>query len=224
MNRTPEPEVMDDPAQALAYAEADFEEVNANFVRSTLEFWTTQDGERHILDLGCGPGDIPIRLAEALPEARVTGIDASEPMVALGWDRLRTSALGERVTLEVARLPLTDPGRNWDLIISNSLLHHLPEGAILWNEVRRQCAGSGRRTHVRIMDLRRPPSPEEAQSLVDTYSGEEPEILRRDFYNSLLAAFTPEEVREQLEHAGLEALEVSLPSDRHLLITGIVQG
>ena len=50
------------------------------------------------------------------------------------------------------------------------------------------------------------------------YSRDEPEVLRRDFYNSLLAAYRPEEVREQLDRAGLKRLRVEAVSDRHWLV------
>jgi hypothetical protein len=54
---------------------------------------------------------------------------------------------------------------------------------------------------------------------VEAYAGAEPEILRRDFFNSLCAAFTPDEVRAQLREAGL-ALEVLDVEDRHLVARG----
>jgi hypothetical protein len=55
---------------------------------------------------------------------------------------------------------------------------------------------------------------------VDEYSANEPEILRRDLYNSLLAAFEPKETRQQLTEAGLTELQVKEISDRHVLIFG----
>jgi hypothetical protein len=70
-----------------------------------------------------------------------------------------------------------------------------------------------------IMDLRRPDSRERAGALVDEYAGTEPEILRRDFFNSLLAAFRPEEVTEQLAQAGLP-LRVEVVGDRHIIVHG----
>ena len=59
-----------------------------------------------------------------------------------------------------------------------------------------------------------------AQALVAQYAANEPEVLCRDFYNSLLAAFELDEVRQQLELAGLPRLEVRAVSDRHLLVSG----
>ena len=60
----------------------------------------------------------------------------------------------------------------------------------------------------------------QAQHIVDTYAANEPEVLRRDFFASLCAAFTLDEVRDQLEVAGLGHLAVEAISDRHLLVWG----
>ena len=98
--------------------------------------------------------------------------------------------------------------------------HHLHEPQVLWQTVR-QYAKRG--TIVFVPDLRRPPSRAKAREFVRKYSGGEPEVLRRDFYNSLLAAFTPAEVRKQLKRAGLQMLKVEIISDRHLLVFGRVK-
>ena len=73
---------------------------------------------------------------------------------------------------------------------------------------------------VQIMDLTRPPSTAEAHAIVMRYSGSEPEVLRRDFFASLCAAFEPDEVRAQLRAADLPWLEVEPISDRHIAIHG----
>ncbi|MGR9037668.1 MAG: class I SAM-dependent methyltransferase, partial [Gammaproteobacteria bacterium] len=74
---------------------------------------------------------------------------------------------------------------------------------------------------IAVMDLLRPASMKAAQALVDIYAAEESEILRRDFYQSLLAAFTLEEIGVQLTEAGLN-LDFEQISDRHVFINGIV--
>ena len=71
-----------------------------------------------------------------------------------------------------------------------------------------------------VADLRRPQDADAARRLVREYAADEPEILQRDFYNSLLAAFTPAEVEAQLAAAGLAGLSVEVISDRHLLVHG----
>ena len=75
MERILEPEVMDDPEQVLAYAGANFEQENQGFVDQFLDLYDDLE-DAHIIDLGCGPGDIPIRLARHHPTCRITGIDA----------------------------------------------------------------------------------------------------------------------------------------------------
>ncbi len=77
---------------------------------------------------------------------------------------------------------------------------------------------------VLVMDLFRPESEADAWRIVEQYSASEPEVLKRDFFNSLCAAFTPDEVREQLAAAGLGALHVQTVSDRHLTVSGRLPG
>ena len=70
------------------------------------------------------------------------------------------------------------------------------------------------------MDLLRPETIEEAVKLKALYVRGEPEVLQKDFYNSLLAAFEIDEVREQLSQAGLGKLEVQQITDRHIIVFG----
>ena len=109
------------------------------------------------------------------------------------------------------------PRSRYDLILSNSLLHHLRDPAVLWQSLRRWAAPDAA---VFVVDLKRPASIAAARQLVETYAAGEPEVLRRDFYNSLLAAYRSDEVRAQLTAAGLEHLTVDEVSDRHLAVVG----
>ena len=97
---------------------------------------------------------------------------------------------------------------------ANSLLHHLHDPQVLWRTVR-EAARPG--VLVLIMDLMRPPSAMWAESLVATDAADAPEVLCRDFRNSLFAAFEPQEVAAQLREPGLGTLEVRVVSDRHLI-------
>src|SRR5262245_62538195 len=215
MDRVLEPEVMADPRQALAYARADFGEVNQRFVDRLVSRYPMPAYAR-VLDLGCGPADIPIRLAAAWPPARVVAVDASPAMLALAREAARNRQ--SRVSLICARVlhvPLAD--RTFDAVISNSLLHHLPDPAVLWHDVARLVRPGG---IVQVMDLFRPSSVDEARAIVERAAGDEDQILKDDFFNSLMAAFTPEEVRDQLAERGLGHLDCAVVSERHLLISG----
>lgn len=209
---------MDEFEQARAYAEADFSEPNQRFVELfETEFPRLQRG--FVLDLGCGPGDIALRLAGRHPALHVDGVDGSRPMLDFGRARLAGDPrLASRVRFVQGVLPGARlPHSGYDAIVSNSLLHHLHDPLVLWRSVRRAGAPGAA---VLVMDLYRPGSEGQAQEIVEAYAGEEPEVLKRDFYNSLCAAFEPGEVRGQLDAAGLGTLDVRIVSDRHLLVAG----
>jgi SAM-dependent methyltransferase len=218
MERIPEPELMDDEAQARAYAEADFEEPHSRFVAQLRERLPGLPAAGTALDLGCGPADVTLRVARAFPGWSIDGLDGSAAMLRYGRAAVARAGVAPRVTLVQARLPDACAPRDcYDLVFSNSLLHHLRDPLVLWQCVGRWLAPGGA---VFVMDLMRPESPAAAQQLVDTYAAGEPDILRRDFFNSLRAAYRVEEVRQQLRVAGLAPLSVASASDRHFVVWG----
>lgn len=219
MKRIPEPEeLMDDPAQAQAYAEADFSEPNNLF----LELFAALLGgpfDGLALDLGCGPGDIPLDLAQRHPAARIHAVDGAPAMLSLAQQKLADRPeLAGRVAWRCDHLPCdTLPAAAYSAVLSNSLLHHLADPLDLWRTVAR-CAAPG--AAVLVMDLARPHSAVAVDALVEAHALDAPEVLRRDFRNSLFAAYTPVEVADQLAAAGLPPLEVRMVSDRHLAVLG----
>ena len=218
MKRRPEPELMDSEAQTRAYAEADFSEANQLFTAWFIEKFPDLAASGRMADLGCGPGDIAVRMAAALEGWEVTGIDAGENMLKRARECLAGEPGSERVSFRQAYLPDPSlPAAAWNAVISNSLLHHLPDPQILWRSVRSLGAPGAA---VQVMDLMRPESEQDAQRLVDTYAEGAPEILREDFYNSLLAAYTVFEVGEQLIASGLDYLRIEPASDRHWIVSG----
>lgn len=217
MDRVLEPELMEQDDQARAYALADFEEPHALVLSLLLARVGALPARGVALDLGCGPADITLRVARALPGWRVDGVDGSDAMLRYGDEALARAGLGERVRLILGRLPderLPEPA--YDLVFSNSLMHHLPDPDLIWASVRRHARPGA---PVFVMDLMRPESPAAAADMVERYSGGEPDVLQRDFYNSLCAALSPDEVRASLARAGL-ALSVEAVSDRHLIAWG----
>jgi SAM-dependent methyltransferase len=222
MQRTPEPELMTGAEQVDAYAQADFEEPNALF--STWVLDRVPDGQAACVDLGCGPGDIVRRLAAARRGWSFDGVDGSEPMI----ERARQAtpaADAHRIRFHVLRIgagggPPPHAG-GYDVGLSNSLLHHLHDPADLWTAMKDWLSP---RAHLFVMDLLRPDTAEQAAATVSTYAADEPEVLRRDFHHSLLAAYRPEELAAQLDAAGLPHLRVEQVSDRHLMVWGPLSG
>ena len=222
MHRITEPELMDDQAQAEAYAAADFAEAHSRIVDSFDSCFPGEDVAGYILDLGCGPGDICFRFAARFPVCSVMGVDGSRAMIRLANERkARDSVTDDRVRFIEGLLPGAPiPEMPFAAVISNSLLHHLHEPLVLWETILRYASPG---TKVYVVDLFRPETVVEAQRLVSEYASGEPDILRRDFYNSLCAAFEPGEVEAQLATAGLAGLAVDVISDRHLAVHGVLE-
>lgn len=218
MERVTEPELMDDEQQSIAYAQADFSTSNQLYVDSLVRDFPTH--LRAVVDIGCGPADVVIRLATAAPHAAITAIDGSAPMIALGRTAARAAGVDDRLTLLHTRIPGPPPAsQSFDAVLSKDLLHHLPDPRVLWNEVTRLGRPGAA---VYVMDLVRPDTEDTARAMVKEGAGSEHPILQHDFYQSLLAAFTMDEVRAQVATAGLD-LTVAPIGVRHMLIKGMLR-
>ena len=218
MRRTPEPEIMDGSEQSAAYANADFTAVNAGFVASfSARFGSFAGGV--VVDLGCGPAEICVLLAESYTTAEVHGVDASDEMLAHGRRAVAEAHLDGRVRLHQRYLPLEEETGLplADAVVSNSLLHHLATPETLWRTITRVGRPGAA---VYVMDLLRPASMADASAIVDRYAADEPDVLRHDFFHSLCAAYRVEESEEQLNNTGLRGMVVEVVSDRHVCISG----
>ncbi|MCK5427370.1 MAG: class I SAM-dependent methyltransferase [Thermodesulfovibrionia bacterium] len=218
MKRIPENELMNDTAQAQAYAEADFSEPHDAFVAHfSTRFPDFSNGE--VLDLGCGPADVTLRFARAFPKTHITGIDGAQAMLNIALSDVQSQGLTQQITLRKCTLPDKNLLKHgYDALISNSLLHHLSEPVVMWQTIG-QCAKS--EAAIFVMDLLRPMSIENAKELVEKYAADASPILQKDFYNSLLAAYSTEEIQQQLQHTGLDCLTIKVVSDRHWIAWGI---
>lgn len=216
MDRVLEPELMEDVAQSRAYAQADFAASNQLFVDTVVRRFP---GVRAVIDLGCGPGDVDIRLARALPQASIAAVDGSGPMIALGKEAVRAAGLDSRIAFVhgvIPNLPLE--AHAFDAVLSKDLLHHLPDSSALWREILRLGRPGAA---VCVMDLIRPDTAGDARRIVETVAANESPILRDDFFNSLRAAFTVDEVCDQLRSMRLD-LHVERAGDRHFLVHGVL--
>ncbi len=213
--RVPEPVLMDDPEEVAAYSEADFAEVNRDLASRCID--SCGSGGRAV-DLGCGPASISLELCALAPRWKVLAVDAGKRMLARGRKLVRAAGLAKRIEFLLAdACRVARPAARFDLVVSNSLLHHVTDPIGLWSEVRRLARPRGA---IFVQDLCRPASPAEADRLVRKHAAGDSALLRKLFHRSLLAAYRLDEVRVQLAFAGLEALEVKQISDRHLLVFG----
>jgi len=218
MKRILESELMNGHEQARAYAEANLEECEQQFVEEFRKaFKNTPLGEA-VLDLGCGPGGITRCFARTFCDCKIHALDGSKSMIQLALELTKKAQLTDNIqyfqgTLPEEKLPL----EKYDIIISNSLLHHLPDPLVLWNTIK-QYARKG--TLVFVQDLVRPQTKHDAGNLVKIDAEHEPQVFRDDFYNSLLAAFELDEVEDQLRNVNLEGLTLRKIGNGYLAVVG----
>lgn len=208
--RVLEPEIMDSWDEAREYDAMDHSEVNRRFVQDLLAAGPCTGD---ILDLGTGTALIPIELCRHAQDCRVMAADAAVSMLDLARYNVEVSGMQRRVQLtqlDAKRLP--QPDGTFDLVMSNSIIHHLPEPQVCLAEAVRVTRPTGR---LFFRDLMRPDSLETLEQLVETYAGSATPRQRTLFTESLHAALTLEEIRDLVAALGFPRDSVQATSDRH---------
>ncbi len=224
--RIPEPEVMDDSAEVEAYssaaAQAYLDKIDDTFVEHVLRLVRGRERGR-ALDIGSGPGQIVIKLAKRLPLWRFVGAERSPNMVAEANAHLAAVGrqLEERVGFQVAdgnRLPF--PHASFDLVMCNSVLHHLAEPRNLLSEMAR-VGNPG--SAILLRDLRRPGRlayPLHVRWHGRHYSG----MMRKLYQDSVRAAYTERELQKLLDSSPLRGAHVFAHGATHLGVERAVSG
>lgn len=220
MDRIPEPELMDEEEQAQVYACADFSEPHDLFIKIFQEKFPSLNSSFNdvVLDLGCGPCDVIRRFANAYPDAGFHAVDGAAEMLKHAQQLNEKAGLTTRIKLIEGCIPEVKlPQQHYHAIISNSLLHHLADPSVLWKSIQQHAKPFA---HIFVMDLMRPVDEETVKFLSAEYAANESDILKNDFENSLRAAYSVKEVRQQFDEVGLANLSVEELSDRHMIIYG----
>jgi ubiquinone/menaquinone biosynthesis C-methylase UbiE len=210
LDRVLEPEVMDTVEDAREYDAMDHREANAAFVDRLIELGAFGA----VLDVGTGPGHIPLLLCERLPRAEVIGVDLSTYMLELAEEHRLASPNAARIEFRRADAKgLEFPDGSFDTVASNTILHHIPDPRPFLSEARRVLRPDG---CLLIRDLYRPRDEAELERLVELHAAGATSYQRQLFAASLHAALTPAELREVAGQAGLADAEVVVDSDRHM--------
>lgn len=210
MDRIVEQEVMDTQEAAEAYDAMGHGEVDRAFVDRVVALGADSG---HFLDVGTGPAQIPILLAQRCPNIHITAIDLSEEMLKIAKRHIADAGLTDRVTLElVDAKTLPYPDNTFDGLISNSIVHHIHDSMKALKEMGRVTRPKG---PVLIRDLIRPETPADAQAFVDKYAAEDTPHQQKLYYDSFLAAFTIAEVNEMLIQMDMPSAVVVQSTDRH---------
>jgi ubiquinone/menaquinone biosynthesis C-methylase UbiE len=220
--RVLEPEVMDSAEDAHEYDAMDDAGVNEVFVDDLVRALTDWSLRRpvqagvqalKVLDLGTGTAQIPVELVRRAPNLEVVALDAAERMLDVARANIVAANLYDRIDLFLAdakELPFNSC--SFPVVISNSIVHHIPEprGAIA--EAVRVTASDGLLFH---RDLARPESEPALNRIVATYAADANDYQRKLFAESLHAALTLEEMRELVASFGFAPDTVKMTSDRH---------
>lgn len=210
MNRILETEVMDTQEAAEAYDAMEHGEVDNAFVERVIALGASTG---HFLDVGTGPAQIPILLAQRCPNIRITALDLSEQMLKIAERHVVEARLTNRIKLELVdakNLPYRN--NSFDGLISNSIIHHIHDTMEAFREMSRVVAQGGL---VLIRDLTRPETLEAAQAFVDRYAADDTPCQRKLYYDSFLASFTIPEVQHMLDQVDLPGATVVQSTDRH---------
>lgn len=221
--RVLEPEIMETLQEAVDYDRMDHSQVNAAFVDDLLaaarqvESWTP-DEPRKILDVGTGTARIPILLCQQQPDWRVVAIDLAASMLQIAQRNVIQAQLQQSIRLEdvdAKGLPFSDG--EFDAVMSNSIVHHIPEPGPAIAEMVRVLRPGGL---LFLRDLFRPGSEAEVEALVELHTVGSNAHQKQLFRQSLQAALTVDEVGELLEKLSLPRSWVRPTSDRHWTISG----
>jgi ubiquinone/menaquinone biosynthesis C-methylase UbiE len=207
--RVLEPEIMDEDEEAASYMDAAAAEHLARLDAGWAELVARAGprGSARVLDVGTGGGQIPVLLARRRPGWRIWGVDRSQAMLVAGADGVAAAARQARrvarpfglglAAAEARRLPFPDEAL--DLVVSNSLLHHLADPTAVLDEIARVAHPAGQAL---LRDLRRPPRIA-FRSWVAWHGRHYSGTMRALYEASVAAAFTPAELTIILRHSAL---------------------
>jgi ubiquinone/menaquinone biosynthesis C-methylase UbiE len=211
---------MDSVQEALDYDAMDHAHVNRAFAEDFLSAFIDDvppinDDESwlELLDLGTGTAQIPIEICRREPRVRVLAVDLATSMLHLAGGNVEVAGLVDRIRLDrvdAKQLPY-ESGR-FAAVISNSIVHHIPEPKGALAEASRATASGGL---IFIRDLLRPTDDTTVRQLVETYAAGANDHQRQMFDDSLRAALNLDEIRAMVRALGYDVNTVQQSSDRH---------
>ncbi len=231
MERIPESELMESRKQVLSYVEGDFSKGENQFVDFINHYLISNQihltNEDLIVDLGCGPGNITEKIALKWPDANVIGIDGSKEMIKQAKIRnnldlnMKTLKNINYFCSDIRSIDLKEISSksNIKLLVSNSLLHHIISIDHFLDCI---CNLSTEDTINFHKDLIRPKDEKTALELKEKCNGIYNNVLLNDYYASLKASYTKDELKKIISERMLHSLDVIEDGDEYLILYGKV--
>jgi ubiquinone/menaquinone biosynthesis C-methylase UbiE len=210
IERILEPEVMDSEQEAMDYDSMDFTDVNTDFAQLAINLAPHQ---AKILDVGTGTARIPIIITNLRPDCQIIAVDMAKSMLTLAQKNVDLANKNNQIKLSVAdakNLPFSSG--DFDLVISNSLVHHLPNPLPFFQEVKRVLKPTG---SVLIRDLLRPETVSQLEDIVNQANLNYNPLQEKLFRDSLYASFTLDEITNFAQTSGLNHAKIYQSSNRH---------
>ncbi len=205
MGRVLEKEVMESAEEAKGYDELDRlwgDVLFQGFAESATRMGVV---EGRVLDVGCGPGRISVRLAKLNANFAIDAIDLSQNMLDLGAQTAAREGVANSIKYSIGdakAIPFAD--HTFDLVICHNFLHQLPEPIVTVKEINRVAKKAGA---ILIRDVRRLAEPL-MSALLPLYCLGDGNVLRRLTYDSYFAGLTYREFVEMPRKASVEKMKI----------------
>jgi ubiquinone/menaquinone biosynthesis C-methylase UbiE len=216
LERVPEPEVMQGGEEVEVYSSAAtvdyFDRLDDDFVAQALRMGVKSGS---VLDVGTGPGQIPLKIARLNGDLRIVGIDLSDAMLAKAEQSAREEGLYPRVSFrrgDAKRIPFDD--NCFDLVISNCTLHHVADPLEFFNELARVARRGGA---IFVRDLCRP-SRLTFRWHVNFFGRYYTGLTRKLYEDSVRAAYNYGELKDLVARSCMEGARVVRQGLTHLVV------
>lgn len=196
------------------YLELDLNKLHGFYIQELVKRYTHNLG--NVLDIGCGSGELLLNVQKNVYYKHLYGVDASENMVLIAKKNIK--AQEKEITILCDKVPGLKFEENYfDTVFSKVTLHHFENPIEFWNEIKRI---SKNNALIYIMDLVRLNTNKELNEILDfaknnTHDEKALKLLKQ----SLLSAFTEEEIKTQLKKVNLN-LNIEKIGKKYILISG----
>jgi len=154
-----------------------------------------------VLEIGPGPGWIGIWMAKTNISLKIIGLEISEDMIRVANKNKESEGVQDRVSFVLGNgkdmKQFSD--NSFDVVISNGNLHHWEDSIQVFNEIYRVlkkdgifCVSDGRRD----LDWR-------GKLIFHIFKYFGPKFMRIGWKTSIMAGYTPKEVKEMLDKSNL---------------------